>query len=272
MINLRGRKVDLSMTNDILITKIHRVIYIGNEEYPESQTIFTNTLTCHELILHLSGDMTIYFDDKVLHCNTNTVRFLPKGTCKEYRVIRHENGECIDVFFDSAAPLSEEAFVQKIANNIQIRHLFKKLFSVWVGKGDGYYLESLSLLYKIFVEIQKENYIPQKQYLIIKPALEYIDEHFFKDKISINLLAELCGISTSYLKKLFIKRFGVTPSRYIIQRKINYACDLLKYERYSIAQTAFMSGYDNLYYFSRQFKEYVGISPTTYIQKYKSSK
>lgn len=154
--------------------------------------------------------MTVYFDNKVLHCDANTIRFLPQGNSKEYRVIRRQAGECIDVFFDSAKPFSQEAFAHKIVNNVQIGILFKKLFSVWVGKGDGYYLESLSILYKIFAELQKENYIPQKQYLTIKPALEYIDEHFLKGKISITFLAELCGISTSYLKKLFVKKFGIT--------------------------------------------------------------
>ena len=120
--------------------------------------------------------------------------------------------------------------------------------------------------------MQKEIYIPEKQYKAIKPAIEYITENFLKDKISVTELAKLCNISEPYLKKLFIKKFGVSPIKYIVQLKINYACDLLKSKRYTILQVAVNCGYSSISFFSRQSKEYVGISPTQFIDKYKSSK
>lgn len=146
------------------------------------------------------------------------------------------------------------------------------MFSVWVAKNDGYYFECISLLYKIFAEMQKEIYIPEKQYNLIKPAIDFINENFMDRKISIETLAEKCGISESYLKRLFIKSFGVPPTKYIIQLKINYACDLLRSELYTVTQTAEMCGYNDVYFFSRQFKNQLGISPTEFINKYKSSK
>ena len=75
-----------------------------------------------------------------------------------------------------------------------------------------------------------------------------------------------------YLKKLFIKKLGVSPIKYIIQLKINHACDLLHSKRCSITQVSELCGYDNVYYFSRQFKEYTGTSPAIFIERYKSSK
>jgi len=62
------------------------------------------------------------------------------------------------------------------------------------------------------------------------------------------------------------------PKRYAISLKINLACDLLSSEMYSVSQVAEMSGYDDIYFFSRQFKEYIGISPTEFIKKFKSAK
>ena len=60
------------------------------------------------------------------------------------------------------------------------------------------------------------------------------------------------------------EKYGVSPKRYIIQLKINYACDLLKSGDYSVKETAEMSGFEDLYFFSRQFKEYMGMSPAKY--------
>lgn len=260
------------MNNNFIITGIGRVILVGKDEYPEKKLDFKGNLKYSELIYSLSGKSTVHFNGKVLETEKDTIRFLPKGENREYIVERIEQGECIDIFFDTDKPVSEEAFVVKATQSATVSALFKKLFSVWVAKNDGYYYECISLLYKILAEMQKQNYIPLNQYDTIKPAIEYIMENFLKSKISVPLLAEKCGISEAYLKKLFVKKFGMSPIKYIIQLKINHACDLLRSGQYTVSNVSELCGYDNVYFFSRQFKEYVGTSPTVFAEKYISSK
>ncbi len=261
--------------NNFLITGITRAVFVGKNEYPQERVVFKNQVTHNELIYNFTGKNTVCFNGKIMNVEENMIRFLPKGENREYIVKNQKIGhgpECIDIFFDTDSPVTDEAFVMKCNNSEKVGNLFKKLFTVWVSKNDGYYFECISLLYKIFAEMQKTNYIRQSQYDAIKPAINYIENNFLEKKISVPLLAEKCRISESYLKKLFVKKFGVTPVKYVIQMKINYACDLLSSERYSISEVAEMCGYDNVYYFSRQFKEYVGTSPTLFMQRYKSSK
>ena len=260
------------MNNNFVITGISRVVFVGKDEYKEPILRFNSNLKHNELIYYLSGNAEIKFNSIHLKREKDSINFLPKGENDEYIVYNSEKSECIDIFFDTDVPASEVAFIQKIQNNVIVANLFKKIFSVWVAKNDGYYFECISLLYKIFAEMQKQSYIPEKQYKAIKPAINHISKNFLKDKISISELTEQCGISESYLKKLFIKKFGVSPLKYIIQMKINYACDLLKTERYSISQVAEYCGYSNVYFFSRQFKNYVRITPSQFVAKYKSSK
>lgn len=260
------------MNNNFLITKIHNVIFIDKDEYTDMEVDFTRDLPCNELIFQLSGSSTVYFNDKELNITENCIRFLPKGKCTKYVVKKIVRGECIDVFFDTDIPISHDAFVINNINNAKINNLYKKIFSIWVSKNNGYYFECMSLINKIFAEIQKKNYIPENQYFQIKPALDYIENNFLAKKITIPFLAKKCGISESYLKKIFIKKFGIPPSKYIIQLKINFACDLLRSELYNITQISEKCGYSDIYYFSHQFKEYIGISPTEFSHKYKSSK
>ena len=260
------------MNNDFNITRIHRAILVGKNEYPSLRVSFADNLNYNELIYHINGKSTVRFNGKILDIKENTIRFLPKGENKEYIVEKQERGECIDVFFDTDFPISDEAFIINLAENTNIGNLFRKLFTVWVSRHDGYYFECKSLLYKIFSEIQKLNYFPKEQYNTIKPAINYIEENFHNNKISVAFLAQKCGISETYLKKLFNKKFGVSPIKYIIRLKINLACDLLRSKRYSVTQVAEICGYDNVYFFSRQFKEYVGTSPSVFVEKYISSK
>ena len=116
------------MEQNFVITEITRVIMVGKEEYPEQMTSFRHTLNCNELIFHISGHITIYFNDLILETKPNTVRFLPKGTTQRYDVVRHESGDCIDVFFQADRPLSPQAFVIDEAHNEKLGALFKKCF------------------------------------------------------------------------------------------------------------------------------------------------
>ena len=261
------------MNNKFAIIDIKRVILVGKDEYREQVISFTSNKTCcNELIFHLSGESTVFFNGKRLEITKDSIRFLPQGEIHEYIVKRKERGECIDICFDTDVPVTNEAFVLKLKQSEKIKSLFKKIFSAWVAKNDGYYFECISIIYKIFSELQKKNYIPESQFNSIKPAIDYIERHFLDKKITTEGLASCCAISYPYIKKLFVKKFGVPPIKYSIQLKINYACDLLKSELYTISQTAEICGYNDIYFFSRQFKEYMGLSPTDFINKYKSSK
>lgn len=183
------------MNKDFIITEIDKVILVGKYEYPQKKINFGGRLPTTELIYHFNGKSTVYFNGKVLNVRENTIRFLPKGEIEEYVVEKEESGECIDIFFNTNIPPSDEAFVMKINENTNIGNLFKKIFSLWVSKNDGYYFECIALLYKIFAELQKTKYIPKKQYDTIKPAINYIEEKFLEEKISIPDLAKTCGIS-----------------------------------------------------------------------------
>lgn len=250
------------MRNDFVITKISNVI-LCEAQASDKVIAFRNNLSCSELIYHISGKSLVCFNGKTALCEKNTIRFLPKGENRNYTVTRMDNIKCIDIFFDTDTCISAEMFTIKLNNDIAIAPLFKKIFSLWVAKNDGYYFECLSLLYKIFATCQKQTYLPENQYRKIKPAIEYIGENF-ANEISIDRLSALCGISSSTLKKLFVKKFGITPTKYIIGVRMHYACDLLRSGLYSVSQTALMCGYNSIYYFSRQFKAREGVSPSEY--------
>lgn len=260
------------MEENFVITEIKRIVMVGKNEYSTPMISFGHTLNYNELIFHFSGHATVFFDDLVLETKPNTIRFLPQGENNRYDLIRHERGECIDVFFRAERPISKQAFVMNVSQNEKIGALFKKLFSTWVSKKEGYYFESVSLLYRIFAEMQKDTAKPSRHKLKIAPAMDMIHSDFLKREFSLSELAAICKMGESYFQKLFKEIHGISPKKYIIQLKINHACDLLRLERYTVTQIAELCNFSDIYFFSRQFKEYMGITPTQFVNKYKSSK
>ena len=261
------------MVDNFVITEITRVVYVDKNEYPEKVTKFqAKELKTNELIFHYSGKATVYFNGQVLQTSENTIRFLPKGECREYIVDREEIGDCILICFNTdrqVGDIAETAFVK----NEKVGVLFKQLFLKWVQKDEQYYFDCISILYKIFAELRKTQYVSSVQYDKIKLAIDYIHTNFLSsERITAEKLSELCGVSYSYVKKLFMKKFKVSPKRYIISLKMNYASDLLKYGEYSVSKIAEMCGYSDVYAFSHQFKTDFGISPTEFQLKYVSSK
>lgn len=262
-----------SNAEKLIVTDINRIVFVDENEYDSDKLVFSSPLLrYHELIFHFSGDNVVYFNDKILFEGENYVRFLPKGECNKYVVERRKRGACIDICFSSNLPLFPEAVSFKVKNE-NIGALFRKIFLLWVQKDEQFFPECLSVLYKIIAEIQRVNYLPSSKNDKLAPAISYIHENFLSAEIiSSEKLSSLCGISYAYIKKLFAQRFKLSPKKYIVSLKMNYACDLLRHGGISISKTAESCGYGDVYAFSHQFKTTVGLSPTEFAKKYKSSK
>lgn len=259
------------MNLDFVVTKIERIALVGKEIYPEPHISFHPFLPCNELIFHFSGEATVLFDELILKTRRNTIRFLPKGAVSKYEVF-HKSGDCILIDFQTDKPISQKAFVLDMPKNESIGALFKKIFARWATDKEKNYFECFSLLYKILDEINKENFNLTLHQKIIQPAINAINTDFLNDELTVPMLASMCEISETYFKKLFKERYNISPKKYIIQLKINHACELLQLKKYSIKQVAELCNYPDIYYFSKQFKDYMGITPTQFVKKYQSSK
>lgn len=252
------------MQEEFRITDINRVFAVRKEGFHGPKSSYSTHLRYQELIFHFSGQNTVYFGDAVLYDRPNTIRYLPRGEAGRYEVVREEAGECIDVYFETDRPVSAEAFSMEAERPEKVATLFKQLFATWVSKKEGYYFEAMSLLYRIFAELQRKSSAPAAHKQKLAPALERIRNDFLKKPLSVEELAADCRMGSSYFQKLFKESYGVSPKKYIIWLKLNYACDLLQLNRYSVTQIAEMCCFSDVYFFSRQFKEYMGVSPTQY--------
>lgn len=82
-------------------------------------------------------------------------------------------------------------------------------------------------------------------------------------------LAACAHLSESHFCRAFRQATDLSPMKYVAQQRMAQASVLLSETAQPIKQIAFAVGYDDAFYFSRHFKQIVGISPTQYRQQYR---
>lgn len=95
---------------------------------------------------------------------------------------------------------------------------------------------------------------------------EIIRQHFHRD-ISLGELAQIVGVSVSYLSKLFNKQFGMNYREYLNEIRIQKAKELLEVPHMKVMEIARRVGYNNANYFTRIFKRQTGLSPQEYRER-----
>lgn len=109
-----------------------------------------------------------------------------------------------------------------------------------------------------------------KKGLFSKPILICLDMIYdnLHYKITLNDLAERVDLSPQYLSKLFHKEVGVPVSKYIIQKRVEAAENLLKYSDYSCIEISNYLCFNSESYFIQVFKSYTKLTPKEYREKY----
>ncbi len=100
----------------------------------------------------------------------------------------------------------------------------------------------------------------------IKEALAFIEQNFQND-ISIEKIAEVCGLNRSYFGRIFKETIGKSPQEFLMNYRMVKAAELLKLTSLSVGDIGNAVGYPNQLHFSRAFKHIYGISPREWRNK-----
>lgn len=100
-----------------------------------------------------------------------------------------------------------------------------------------------------------------KKYVVTR-IIQYLNQHY-REKISLDQIAQNMYLSTFYISKIFKSETGDTPINYLIHLRMEKARELLEDpEPLSIQDIAAYVGYDDAYHFSKLFKKHFRIAPS----------
>ncbi len=142
-----------------------------------------------------------------------------------------------------------------IYQNNQLRH--KNLLNVKI-------LELLYLLNTLAEEQQFASFLfrltlPQKR------NIKSFMETNFDKPLKVEDYAYLTGRSLSTFRRDFKAYYDLTPQKWLKEKRLDKAVNLLAKKEMSVTQLAYEVGYENISYFIKEFKQKVGQSPKQYI-------
>lgn len=102
----------------------------------------------------------------------------------------------------------------------------------------------------------------------LAPVLEMIQKRYMEN-IGVSDMAEYIGVSINKIASMFKKSYGITPSRFLVNTRLNFAEMFLRNMEYkTIKQISEMVGFSNSGYFIRVFKSKFGVTPEVYREMY----
>jgi AraC-like DNA-binding protein len=96
----------------------------------------------------------------------------------------------------------------------------------------------------------------------VRVDVHRVVEENYTSPISLEDLAYLSGRSLSSFKRDFQNIYGESPAKWIREKRLSKAHQMLESSQMSVADVAFSLGFENPTHFSRIFKQKYGLSPS----------
>ncbi len=231
----------------------------------DSINFFNKGRTFDALSFRFCADTVIKNDKESFYLKDNSVLFVPSRV--DYTRISKRD-DLIVIHFNTNNKVFKKLETFEPQNSEVLATLFREILECWAKKEQGYKYNAKALFYRILAEIYKEFHNENSDTTIMDKSLIYINENFTSPDFSVKEASEKSNISEVYFRKLFKEKYGISPKKYVIEKRIKRAVNLIESGYFRLDEIATMCGYTDYKYFSVQFHSIMGMPPSKYYYKF----
>lgn len=243
-------------------------------------------LATHALTLVLNGGLQVETSEGDLTIvQKNQIVLLPRGLYMISDIIPKNNSfEAVVFFFDEEITdeflnnfevfIKEDTSTNLVLEYDQNLRLFTDtLLTLYRGKNQHQFTRPklLELLHLISISKQGNEFL-SKLFQLKKRAKKniwtFMNNNFDKP-LDVEDYSYLTGRSISTFRRDFKSKFGISPKKWLIERRLEKASLLLKDTNDSVTSIARQVGYENTPHFIKTFQKKFNISPKQFQIKYR---
>jgi len=245
----------------------------------------------HLLLIVRSGVYTLRFGERTYTVRSNELMFIHKSIAVEFDkkgdpdydyaidyMMVFLNDKIVDEFFEFAAikpiyPVDDMIPVTVFPTNERIKSYIESLRPYIQNPKDvNEGLIRVKLMELLFhVADSNERFLYQLMQPINKDrgSIAKIMEENITNPVSLNDLAFLSGRSLATFKRDFQAIYHTSPLKWIRNRRLDKAKEMLVETNLTITDICFSSGFENIAHFSKVFKDKFGTPPSEFRQREK---
>jgi len=249
--------------------------YFNNRTSTSTWVIEPSKIDFIDLTYVTKGEATYTINNEKITVKTGDLLCIPKGSERYAISDTPAEFECLAANFtihdltsgkdiDVPLPLVSAAGVHG-----DIISYYRRLNEIWLSRPSGYIMcvrAYLMLILQRFLtilmyEINTHQFDPR-----VKKAIRFITDNY-ADSLNISTVAEAVSLNPVYFGALFKKETQVTFRDYLNTIRLNQAEDMLRSGKWNVSEVAQYCGFTDVFYFSRLFKKYKGVPPSTVSSK-----
>ncbi len=209
---------------------------------------------------------------KIMEMKQNQVAYMAKGT--EYKVeffgtkpdsedtvvihfqMTDVNGEDIAPVMKPIVVIKEADLSLALAIELMAEEFKKNVVCIPLLKAE---------IYKLLVVIcqKQKRRSTRNKYTCIRPGIELLEQN---SDMKITDIAQKCGVSECYFRRLFTEYSGENPKDFRQRHRIEKAKQLLlSDEHLTVGEIAEELKFSDIYHFSKTFKKYCNMSPSSFV-------
>lgn len=217
----------------------------------------------HGFLFKIEGYSVFTIGEKRIKIESGDMIFMPKGVSYDYVT---DGGEYTSINFEADIENPEIA-IYSLKDYQSAFYMLKGFSESWNFSSTADRYKCLSDFYDLLSyisHIDEQGKRSDAKYRLIEPAIEFLKKHIYDADLRIDRLHRLCGISDTYFRKIFLKRFALTPQEYVLKERITHARLIIESGDYdSIKSVAESVGFSDPLYFSKAFRKYYGFPPSS---------
>ena len=230
---------------------------------------------CPYHLIHfvISGEGELHIDEKCITIKKGDAFLIPADRIAWYRASKKDPwmyawigflGFRAGIYFEQLMSAAPERYVLRSVETEKYAAMIREGAALSESSYANYFKSNsilMEILGELFAEIGSRAHERRRT---MADEIRYYLEMRYSEKIRLSELAGVIGIHPNYLTRVFREKYQITPKQYLMNLKLEKACQQLTHTDYPVSLISDTLGFEDQMSFAKTFRGRYKMTPSQY--------